>query len=58
MTTTTTMTMAQRLSRARTQLLLNQPFFDALSLRLKLEEGTTRTWSKRMPAAEFKVTCV
>jgi predicted metal-dependent peptidase len=42
-TKTTTMTIAQRLSRARTQLLLNQPFFGTLSLRLKLEEGPIPT---------------
>ena len=37
------MTISQQLSRARIQLLLNQPFFGALTLRLKLEEGPVLT---------------
>ncbi len=35
--------LAQKLTRARTQLLLNQPFFGTLCLRLKLMEGTVPT---------------
>jgi len=42
-TTTTTAQRAQRLTRARTQLLLNQPFFGTLGLRLKLMPGSLPT---------------
>jgi len=37
------MTTAQKLTRARTQLLLNQPFFGTLGLRLKLVPGSLPT---------------
>ena len=39
----TQMTTAQKLTRARTQLLLNQPFFGTLGLRLKLVPGSLPT---------------
>ncbi len=42
-TTTTTAQRAQRLTRAGTQLLLNQPFFGTLGLRLKLMPGSLPT---------------